>query len=295
MKELFRQTWGDRRTFWMDLLCDLAGSALYAAGLMQFAHTAGFALGGISGVALLINHFTRLPVGLTTLVLDLPLMLFSLRVLGRSFLLKSAVSILTMTLVNDLVFARLPGYAGDPLLGALFCGALLGAGLGLIYNRGSSTGGTDFLVLPLHRITHRFTVPQLSMAMDGVILLAGALVYGALEPALYGIVASVACSVVMDRLMTGARREKMAMIITDHGMELATRIAAAIDRGSTNVKAIGTYTGRQRDLLLCVCSRRQVAALRAVVHEADPRALVMITEVSEAFGEGFQPPSRASL
>ena len=295
MKQAIRQIFGDRRTFAADMLYNLLGAAVYSAGLMLFAKSAGFALGGLSGVSLLINHFTNFPVGTATLLLDVPLIFFSWRVLGREFLVKSGISILIMTVINDLIFARLPMYEGSTILAALFCGALMGMGLGMIYSRGSSTGGTDFLVLPLHRLMPAFTLPQISIAMDAVIILAGGLVYHNVESMLYGIVSSVVCTVMMDKVMSGSRSEKMAFIITDDGMELACRISDAIGRGATNMEVTGTYTGVRRHMLLCVCSRQQVVALRRTVHAADPRALVMITDVNEAFGEGFQSPEKESL
>lgn len=294
-KKRLAETFGDRRTAAVDFVYNVAGSVLYAAGLMLFARAAGFAIGGLSGVSLLINHFTGFPVGTATLLLDIPLVFFSWRVLGRHFMLKSGVCILIMTLVNDVLFARLPGYEGSTILAALYCGALMGAGLGMIYSRGYSTGGTDFLVMPLHRMVPRFTLPQIAMAVDAVIILAGGLIYRNVDSMLYGIVVSVVCTAVMDRVMNGAYSEKLALIITSDGLEMARHISDAIGRGATNVDAVGTFTGARKHLLLCACSRQQVVTLRRVVRECDPRALLMITEITEAFGEGFQSPDKQSL
>lgn len=295
MKKWMTGVFENKRTFALDMMYNLIGAFSYSAGLMLFARTANFAIGGLSGVSLLINHTTGFPVGTATLLLDIPLVFFSWKVLGRDFLIKSGISILLMTGINDLLFAHLPGYTGSPILAALFGGALMGAGLGLIYSRGSSTGGTDFLVLPLRKLAPRFTLPQISMTVDACIILAGGLVYGSVEPILYGIVSTVICTILMDRVMSGSRSEKMAFIITCNGMEMAHLISEAIGRGATKVDAVGTYTGQQKDLLLCVCSRQQVVLLRRVVHAADPKALVMISEVNEAFGEGFQSPDKESL
>lgn len=292
MKRYLQEAYGTWSTFAADMACNLLGAVLYSAGVMLFARASAFALGGLSGVSLLINRFTGFPVGTATLLLDIPLILFSWRVLGRGFLLKSAFSTVIMTGINDLVISRLPSYGGNTMLAALYCGALMGAGLGIIYSRGSSTGGTDFLVLPAHRLLPRFTLPQLSIAMDAVIILAGGLVYGNVDSMLYGIVSAVVCSAVMDRVVGGTRSEKMAIIITDQGLALAARISDAIGRGATVLQAVGAYTGNRRDVLLCVCSRQQVVALRRVVHAADPAALVMITEVTEAYGEGFRSPDK---
>ena len=290
MKQRLSALFGTPGEFAVNCAYDVAGGALYAAGLMLFARTAGFAMGGVSGLALLIDHFFHLPVGLVTLVLNLPLILFSWKVLGRSFLARSIVTLLLLTGIEDLIFARLPGYTGDALLAALLCGALMGAGLGLIYGRGSSTGGTDFLILPLHRLLPRFSVPVLTVLVDGSIIVLGGLIYRNVESMLYGIVQVTVCSVVMDRVLSGASREKMALIVTDDGAAMAAALSDAIGRGATLLPATGAYTGEARQVVMCVCSPRQTAALRRCVHTADPAALLMLTDVSEAYGEGFQLP-----
>lgn len=295
MKTHLRRIFGSGREFSADGMHILTGAVLYSCGLMLFGRAAGIALGGLSGISLVINHFTGFPVGTATILLNLPLLLFSWRVLGRDFIIKSTLGILAVNLVNDLAFSRMEGYAGSAIVSALFCGALMGAGLGLVYSRGYSTGGMDFLLMPAHRMLPRFTLPQLSMTLDAIIICIGGLLYRNLDSMLYGIVATVISGQVMDRVMNGARSEKMAMIVTDDGPDIAGRIGKALDRGSTLVPVKGAYTGQPRDMILCVCSRQQVVSLRRLVHEADPRALVTITEVTEAFGEGFQSPDKESL
>ena len=126
--------------------------------------------------------------------------------------------------------------------------------------------------------------------IDFVILILGALVYGNIDAALYGLISTFACSQVMDRVLYGAGSGKMAIIITNHGMETAQAISDEIERGSTLIKAIGTYSGDGRDMLLCACSKNQIFKVRAAAHKVDERAMVMITEVDEVYGEGFKSP-----
>ena len=134
------------------------------------------------------------------------------------------------------------------------------------------------------------SVGQFSLMIDFVILILGALVYGNIDAALYGLISTFACSQVMDRVLYGAGSGKMAIIITNHGMETAQAISDEIERGSTLIKAIGTYSGDGRDMLLCACSKNQIFKVRAAAHKVDERAMVMITEVDEVYGEGFKSP-----
>ena len=281
MKRYLQEAYGTWSTFAADMACNLLGAVLYSAGVMLFARASAFALGGLSGVSLLINRFTGFPVGTATLLLDIPPILFSWRVLGRAFLLKSAFSIVIMTGINDLVISRLPSYGGNTMLAALYCGALMGAGLGIIYSRGSSTGGTDFLVLPAHRLLPRFTLPQLSIAMDAVIILAGGLVYGNVDSMLYGIVSAVVCSAVMDRVVGGTRSEKMAIIITDQGLALAARISDAIGRGATDLQAVGAYTGEAKEEIIVIVTKQEYIKLVSFIAQADPDAFVTVYNVNE--------------
>ena len=225
-----------------------------------------------------------------TLLLNIPLIILSYRTLGRFFLLKTLKTMIIQTLILDLVMPLFPTYRGNPLIAALFTGVLMGAGLGIIYMRGSSTGGSDFLILSLHKVLPHLSVGQFSLMIDFVILILGALVYGNIDAALYGLISTFACSQVMDRVLYGAGSGKMAIIITNHGMETAQAISDEIERGSTLIKAIGTYSGDGRDMLLCACSKNQIFKVRAAAHKVDERAMVMITEVDEVYGEGFKSP-----
>lgn len=279
-KERFKQS---ART----CLLVLAGSVLFNIGIYTFAKSASFAPGGISGLALIFNYLWDAPIGLTTLALNIPLVLLCWRVVGKRFLLRSAATMVVSSLLMDIVFPLTPVYIGSPFLAAMFSGAFCGAGLALVYMCGSSTGGTDFLILSVKKLRPHFSVGQVSMMVDGVIICVGGLVFGNIDALLYGVICSLACSLMMDKILYGIGSGKLAIIITDKGMETANAINEEIDRGSTLVNAIGTYSGNERHMLLCACAKSQVYRVRSLAHEVSPQAFVMITEASEVFGEGF--------
>lgn len=276
----------------LDLFCDVAGSVLYAAGIYTFAKEASFAPGGISGLALLINYLFGLPIGVTSIILNIPCILLSYRIVGRRFMIKSIRSILISTVFLDVVFPLTPAYAGDSILAALFSGVFLGCGLALFYIRGSSTGGSDFLTMSIKALKPHLSIGFVTMSIDLVIISLGWPVYGNIDAVLYGLIAAFVTSTVIDKIMYGTDAGKLAIIITTRGPQVAARIDEACARGSTSIRARGTYnTEIDRQVLLCACSKAQAYKVRNAAHEVDPDAFVMITETSEVFGEGFIEPT----
>lgn len=271
-----------------DVLADIAGGLFYALGIYTFAKTANFAPGGLSGLALITHHLWGLPIGIMTLVFNIPVILLSFRLLGKRFLFKSLRSMIVCTLFVDFLLPAVsPPYTGSPLLAALYSGIFLGAGLAVLYMRGSSSGGTDFLTMSVKVLRPHMSLGVVTMIIDLIIILMGWPVFGNIDSVLYGIVATGVTSIVIDKIMYGVGAGKLIIIISDHGQEVADKIANAIDRGSTLIRAIGTYTGSERQVLLCACNKSQAFKVRSAAHEVDENAFVMITETSEVYGEGF--------
>lgn len=279
------------KTIALDTLYDIAGSILFAVGIYTFAKSGAFAPGGVSGLALIVNYlWPTLPIGTVTLVLNIPIVLLSYKVVGKVFLLKSLRTMLISTFFLDVVFPQLPVYTGNPMLAAPFSGVFVGAGLALVYMRGSSTGGTDFLNLSIKKLHPHFSIGQVTLATDFIVIVLGGIVFGNIDAVLYGLVSTYVTSAVIDKIMYGAGSGKLAIIITQDGHETARRIGNTIERGSTLVKAIGTYSGTERHMLLCVSAKSEIFKVRNIAHAVDPAAFIMITEASEIFGEGFSKP-----
>lgn len=279
----------------LDLLCDVIGSISYSIGIYTFAKMADFAPGGVSGLALIINHLWNLPIGLTSLLLNIPLIFISYRVVGRDFLLKSARTMLFCTFFLDVVFPYTPPYTGSPFMAALYSGVFLGAGLGIFYMRGTSSGGTDFLTMTIKMLRPHLSIGGVTMALDLVVILLGWPVFRHVDAVLYGLAATFVTSIVIDKIMYGMAAGALAIIITDRGMEIADKIGQITGRGSTAIRAIGTYTQKDRDVLLCACSNVQAHTIITAVHEIDEKAFVMMTETSQVFGEGFIEMNKKKL
>ena len=280
-----------RHAFMLDLVCDILGAILYSVGLYTFAKTANFAPGGLSGLALIINYLWDLPIGITTLFLNIPFILFSYKLVGKKFLLKSLKTMVFCTIFVDFVFPYFPPYSGDPLLAALFSGVFLGAGLAIIYMRGSSTGGTDFLTMSIKAIFPHLSLGLVPMVIDLFVIILGWPVFGNIDAVLYGLISTFATSIVIDKIMYGMGAGKLMIIITTKSKDVASKIDEICARGSTAIRGTGTYTNTERQVLLCACSKSEVYKLHSAVYHIDPDAFIMITETSEVFGEGFIEPT----
>lgn len=271
----------------LDLLCDIVGSILYSVSIYTFARSANFAPGGVSGLALIINYLSGLPIGITSLLLNIPLVLVSYKIVGKQFLRKTARTMLLCTFFLDIVFPYTPAYTGSPFMAALYAGIFMGAGLGLFYMRGTSSGGADFLTMTIKHLRPHLSLGIVTMSTDLIVILLGWPVYKNVDAVLYGLITTFATSIVMDKIMYGISAGALAIIITDKGLSIADAIGEITGRGSTAIRAIGTYTKQDRDVLLCACSNVQAHTILNTVHEIDPNAFVMMTETREVYGEGF--------
>lgn len=278
----------NRRELRTDLVYDVLGSCLFALGFYTFAEKGGFAPGGITGIAMIIHHFTGAPLGTLSLLLNVPILLCTVRRLGRRFLTKSLRTMIISTLMFDVVFVRFPVYEGSQLLAAVFTGVCAGAGLGIIYMRGTSTGGADFIIAAVKKSNPHLSFGQITLVMDGMVILLGAAAYGSIDAVLYGLIAVFASTIVMDKIIYGAGSGKLVIAVTNYGEAAAREISDAVDRGATLTPATGAFTGTARQMLYCACSNNEVFRVRRAIYEADPRAIVMICEASEVFGEGFK-------
>jgi len=280
--------------FILDLLADIVGSFLYAIGIYTFAKMANFALGGLSGLALMINYLWGLPIGIMTFVLNIPFIFISYRVVGKRFLLKTARTMLISTFVLDVIFPFTPSYTGSPFMAALYSGLFMGSGMALFFMRGSSSGGIDLLTMTINVLKPHLSIGMMTMVVDLFIILLGWPAFGSIDAVLYGILATFITSLVLDKIMYGMGAGTLLIVITVEGKKVAKKISEITGRGSTMLHGTGTYTLENKDVLLCACSASQSYIVNNAIHEVDSGAFIMFTETSQVFGEGFKQIKKAS-
>lgn len=277
------------KNFCVDLVYDLVGSILFAVGIVCFVNPANLAPGGMSGIAILLNYLWGLPIGLMSTLLNVPLLILSCLFLGRSLTIKTVKSLLISSIMVDMVVTRLvPVYVGDQMIGAVFGGVLMGAGLAVIFLRGSTTGGTDIISFLVRKWYPHIPIGRLMMVVDCVILGISIVVFGNMEAGLYGLISLFCCTKVIDSIIYGLDKGSMVTVISAKNDEIAAQIMKELERGVTLLDGKGAYTGDKREVLICAVRKQQYGRLRAIVYENDPSAFMIVSETSEVLGEGFK-------
>ena len=196
----------DGRRLAVDLLVDVASGLLVGASTYQFAYAANFAPGGLVGLTLILYHLTGFPMGWATLLLNIPIVLVSWRVMGVGFLLRSLKTMVVASLVLDYVLPHVPVFTGPAWLSCVMTGVLAGVGYGIVFARGSSTGGTDFLIVPLNRLFPRFSLGRILFVVDGVVILLAAVVFSSWLALAYGLIATLLTTLLVDGITRALQR-----------------------------------------------------------------------------------------
>lgn len=268
----------------------VVGSAVMAMAYSLFLIPHHIVPGGAGGVAMILNYFFATPVGLTILVINIPLFVLGIRVVGRTYGAKSILGVaISSLLIDGFTYVLHLGPATDnKILACIFGGILLGAGLGLVFRGGGSTGGSDIVGQVLHRYTN-FSTGTAILVVDFVVITAAGLCFGQFELALYGYLNLYLQTRAIDLVLEGLSYTRALFIISDSADAIARAITAKMNRGATVLNATGAYSQEKKDMVFSVMAKREVPRAREIVREADPRAFVIITDVYEVLGEGFRP------
>ncbi len=259
----------------------LIGSLIYGIGIYMFVVPANIAPGGASGIALMVNFVTGLPVGTLTLVLNVPLLILAWFYLSKKFAVSTAITTAVCSFVLDFVVPLfIPVYAGDRLLCSLYGGVLVGAGMALIFIAGSTTGGTDILGYILQKKRPHMSIGRALMIVDGIILAASIFVFGNIEAALFGLISLYVQTKVIDAIIYGGEVGSMATIVTSNPDEITEKVISELDRTATLLPAKGAYSRKDTNVLLCTVRKSQFSRLKKIVYDADPNAFVMVTDTS---------------
>ena len=285
-----------------DLFRLMLGSLLYAAALALVFDPNELAPGGVSGIAVMVNHlFPPLSVGAVIIAANLPLILLAVLRLGKKFTLFTLLSTAVSSAAADLLVrlgtagaVQIP-LTGEPILAALFGGALSGAGIGTVMRAGGSLGGTDIIIRLLRRRFRQIKTGTFYLLSDAVVVAASALVFGNTDAALYSAVAAVVCSSVLDRVLYGSDEAKQMVIISEKHEKISDRLLAELGAGVTGIDARGEYSGKKEKLLLCVLRRHDFPGARQIVREEDPQAFMIVSSAKEIYGEGFKLNSNVEM
>ncbi|MBR5786789.1 MAG: YitT family protein [Clostridia bacterium] len=265
----------------------LTGALVAGLGINMFLEPIGIAPGGISGIAVVISYIFRgkLPVGVLTFILNLPLFIIGYKYIGRQFILKSVIGTALFSFMLDLTSSFGNLLKGDnKLLYALWGGAAIGCGLGMIFRGGASTGGTDIIARLMQKKINMMTMGKAVLWLDFIFLAIVAFVYKSIEAALYTGVAVFVASKVVDTIESGINYAKEVVVFTEQPEEMSKEIINRLRRGVSVIEAKGMYSKQKKYMVVCVVYNRQVTDLRKIVNKYDSNAFVIIKEVRETTG-----------
>ena len=277
-----------KKSLLRDLIAILVGCALPALGFDIFILPSHFSPGGVSGLAAALAELIPLSVGTIALIINAPLLLIAWKVLGFRQLAKTLIATVTFSVMIDVFAPFCPKYVGNPLLAAALGGVLTGGGIGLLFLRGISTGGTDLLSILLVHAMPNLPVGNLMLAIDTIVVFIAVLIFRDIEIALYSFVIIFVTAKVIDAIMDGANYAKVIYIITDRSAELCRILNTKTDRGVTLVPAKGGYTGDDKAVLITVTRQNVLAQTLALIKMTDPEAFSFVVNAAEVHGNGFR-------
>lgn len=271
----------------------ILGTAIYALGLLYFIIPNQLMEGGITGVTVLLKYAFNIQPSLSTLVLNIPLFFVGWKVLGKKPMAYTILGTLSLTFFLWLFESGIR--AGwivpfqtdhDYILAALYAGVTLGAGLGIVFRFGGTTGGADIIARILNR-RFGWSMGQIILSLD-VIIIGSSLFFIPKEKILYTFIVVFIASKMIDFIQEGAYAAKAFTIISDRAPEIADIVTRDMERGVTLIPAVGAYSKQSKYIAYCIVGRQEMRRLHQIVRSVDPRAFVIINDVHDVHGEGFK-------
>ena len=265
------------------------GSVVYAIGFQYFMFPNDIVSGGVTGIAMILNHFTRWPVGMTVLVLNIPLFVIAWRHFGADYLVGSLVGTAVSSVCVDIFASTGIVATTDPMLGSIIGGVIKGAGMGMIYYVGASTGGIEIVAKMLRQKYQQINFGTIVLILDVVIVSAYAFVLQKYESAMYSLIGMYVVSKVVDLALYGFDNSSLCYIVSEKSEELAREIISGhVHRGVTILEGEGAYSHQTKHVIMCVIKRTQIGELRRLVRRVDERAFFIVTDAKNVFGNGFE-------
>ena len=287
-----------KKRIWKEILwagTTAIGSALFALGFAIFLIPNDINTGGISGLAMILRELLGFgSIGTLTLLMNIPLFLIGGLKIGKRFFAGSLIGMVVSSVLMDL-FALIPCATPEPLIGGLYGGVLCGAGLGMVFMAGASTGGSDILVRLLKKKYRNLPIGSISIMFDAMVVLLTGLVFRDISKALYSGVVVFVCGQVIDAVVYRFDYSRVALIISKEHEKIAKAISDQLDRGATYLHGSGSYTHQNIEVVLAVVRKGQLAELKELVMDIDENAFVIVQEAHQVLGDGFAHYSPDSL
>ena len=271
-----------------NLLLQTLGCFISAAGIYSFAVAAEVPVTGIAGICAILYRLFGIPMGLSNVLINIPIILCTYKLLGRSFFIRSVYCMVLFAIFTDYLLPLMPVYQGDRLLATICGGVVGGIGDALIYMNNSSTGGLDFITMGIKARHPHLPFGNIMFAAALAVILLNGAVFQDVDSIIYGIMFNFIVSAVINKMMFGFSSSMLAMIVTDDGKAACAEIDRVADRGSTILQGHGGYGGQPKDVVLCACSNKQLYEIEHAVQAIDPGCFIIMLQSNEVHGEGFR-------
>ena len=273
---------------WVNLLLEAIGCFISALGIYSFAVAAGVPVTGVTGICAILYRLFGLPIGIATIVLNIPIVLFSYKKLGRAFFLRSLFCMVMFAVYTDTILTHLPVYQGDRLLATICGGVIGGIGDALIYMQNASTGGLDFVTMAIKVKHPHLPFGNLTFAAALAVIVLNGIVFHDVDSVIYGLLFNYLVATVINKVMFGFASSMLALIVTDNGKAACEEIDRVADRGSTILHGQGGFNGAPKDVVLCACSNKQLYEIEQAMKQLDPHCFIIMLQSNEVHGEGFR-------
>ena len=284
---------GRLRIVWrwiVDIVVIIIGSGIYALGVHSFTSPNDIAPGGVTGIATIVSSVTDWKVGTLIGLMNIPLLIAGFILLNKRVMIRTLISVVVLSFMTDYAFNAVPVYiaeSGSGILAAIFGGLLMGAGLGIVYVREGTTGGTDIVIKIINRFRPEMKLGTISFLINAAVAALGYFVYKNLDVVLYAVISIFVESKVMDALVYGGLEGKFLMIFSNQPQEIAQKLLL-MKRGVTLLKGEGAYSGEERQVICIAVHKNEYVKVKRIVKETDLEAFVIITGANEVLGKGFQ-------
>ncbi len=277
-----------RHMTWWDAVKILAGTALTSFAFRFLTFPNHIVSGGVTGVAQIVNMLTGFPVGVFTILLNIPLFLLAWKKLGRRFVVLTAICMALSSVTIDLLEKTARPLTEEPMLAAVYGGVIKGAGFGLIYTTGATTGGADIPARMLRRKYPHINFGTFSLGINAVIILSFAVIFRRFDSSMYTLICMYISNKVIALLLYGPIDSRLCYIISDRSEELRAAITERLGRGATMLQGHGAWSGKEKQVILCVVKPPQLARLRTLVREIDESAFLVVSDARSVYGKGFE-------
>lgn len=277
---------GNVKKYALEYIYIIIGAFLMAVSTALFLLPNQLSTGGISGISTILYYLCNYSVGLTMLLMNVPLFVIAMVKVNKRLFFKSILGTVLLSVFIDLL-EKLSPITNDRFLACIYGGIIMGIGTAIILKAGASTGGTDLLSYVIRAYNNKFKSSRVIIIADTIIIFFNIIFFKEIEIGLYSVIAIYLMGKMIDIIFEGIYFTKIMFIISEKYEEISKEIGILVKRGSTGIYSKGMYSGKQNVMLFCVASRKEVAEIKQIIKQIDKNAFIVTTDAIETLGKGF--------